>query len=522
MIGDKYFLTIVDDHSRFTWLYIMKNKAEARVHLVNFVAMIKNQFQKRIKVIRTDNGLEFNMIQFFNTKGIIHQTSCVETPEQNGLLDRKHQHILNVTRALLFQSKLTQNFWNFDVQYVVTLINCLPTPFIKNFTPFEILYEHPFDMKQLHIFGCLCYAFTITANRTKLDPKTKPGLFLNLKPNVKGYVIYDLSSHCIHVSRNVIFYEEQFPFKTKQLQKNLTSMNNSTFEQTNNYVSNLVDFQYDVLKDDCNSENNTTQNTNHIDTQDEIKINNNEQDSNLERPLPKRSTWPKSIPTYLQDFHTSLLTKTEKKTRYPIDVYVSLARLSPSFKQVVCSIDSHEEPESYEVASQHENWQKAIVEELKALEQNGTWTMTLIPKGKHVIGCKWVYKVKYRVDGSLERYKARLVAKGYTQKKGLDYLHTFSLVAKITTIRLLLSLAFIHNWYLKQLDVKNAFLHGNLDEEVYMQLPPGFSHHDRSHVCHLHKSLYGLHQASRQWYSKLSDFLCSHGYTNPLPIILCI
>ena len=209
-------------------------------------------------MIRTDNGLEFNMIQFFNTEGVIHQTSCVETPKQNCLVERKHQHILNVTRALLFQSKLSQNFWNFAVQYAITLINCLPTPFRKNSTAFEILYEHPFDMKQLHVFGCLCYASTITTNRTKLDPIAKPGLFLGLKPNEKGYIIYDLSSHCIDVSRNVIFYEEQFPFKTKQLQKNLTSMNNSTFEQTNNYVSDLVDFHYDVLKDDCTSENNTT------------------------------------------------------------------------------------------------------------------------------------------------------------------------------------------------------------------------------------------------------------------------
>jgi len=101
-----------------------------------------------------------------------------------------------------------------------------------------------------------------------------------------------------------------------------------------------------------------------------------------------------------------------------------------------------------------------VAEELKALEQNGTWTVIPLPKGKHVIGCKWVYKVKYRADGSLERYKARLVDKGYNQKEGLDYLHTFSPVAKITTIRLLLSLASIHNWHLKQLDAKMLFYMG--------------------------------------------------------------
>jgi len=106
MNGDKYFLTIVDDHSRFTWLYLMKSKAKTRIHLINFVSMIKTQFQKTIKIIRTYNGLEFNMTNFFKTEGIIHQTSCIETPKQNGLVERKHQHIMNVTRALLFQFNL--------------------------------------------------------------------------------------------------------------------------------------------------------------------------------------------------------------------------------------------------------------------------------------------------------------------------------------------------------------------------------------------------------------------------------
>lgn len=129
--GDRYFLTIVDDCTRFTWIYLMKNKAETRVHLVNFVAYIKTQFSKTIKIIRSDNGPEFNMINFFNTEGIVHQTSCVETPEQNGIVERKHQHILNVTRALIFQANIPMSFWNYAVIYAVFLINHIPTPISK-------------------------------------------------------------------------------------------------------------------------------------------------------------------------------------------------------------------------------------------------------------------------------------------------------------------------------------------------------------------------------------------------------
>lgn len=114
-------------------------------------------------------------------------------------------------------------------------------------------------------------------------------------------------------------------------------------------------------------------------------------------------------------------------------------------------------------------------EEIKALESNGTWQLVSLPPSKKPIGCKWVYKVKHKVDGTIERYKARLVAKGYNQTLGIDYLDTFSPVDKMTTIRTVLAVAATNNWNLHQIDVNNAFLHGDLEEEDYMQLPLGFS-----------------------------------------------
>ncbi|CAJ2640747.1 unnamed protein product [Trifolium pratense] len=154
--------------------------------------------------------------------------------------------------------------------------------------------------------------------------------------------------------------------------------------------------------------------------------------------------------------------------------------------------------------------------ELTALANNNTWIIVDLPAGVKPIGNKWVYKIKRKADGSIDRYKARLVAKGYNQIEGVDYFQTFSPVAKMTTIRTVLAVAAIQNWHIHQLDVDNAFLHGDLDEDVYMKLPQGLQGTSTNQVCKLTKSLYGLKQASRKWYEKLSQFLTTIGYTQML------
>ncbi|PKI73996.1 hypothetical protein CRG98_005613 [Punica granatum] len=138
-----------------------------------------------------------------------------------------------------------------------------------------------------------------------------------------------------------------------------------------------------------------------------------------------------------------------------------------------------------------------MAEEIHALELNKTWTVEQLPTSKRPIGCKWAFKVKHQADGSVERYKARLVAKGFTQVEGIDFHETFAPVAKLVTVRCLLTVAVARGWIIHQMDVNNAFLHGDLEEEVYIELPPGFSASKKGDLCRLRKSLYGLCQASR-------------------------
>jgi len=167
--GYKYFLTIVDDYSRFTWILFLKNKIEVRPLLQDFITFTENQFSCKLKKIRSDNGKEFLFNDFYNSKGIFHETSCVATPQQNGIVQRKHQHLLNVCRALLFQAKIPNIFWSYSLKLVVHLINRLPTPFLNNRSPYELVYSIKPDLSNLKVFGCLAYASSVTTGRTKLD-----------------------------------------------------------------------------------------------------------------------------------------------------------------------------------------------------------------------------------------------------------------------------------------------------------------------------------------------------------------
>ena len=160
------------------------------------------------------------------------------------------------------------------------------------------------------------------------------------------------------------------------------------------------------------------------------------------------------------------------------------------------AIHSFLEPQSYKEACQDPHWIQAMDEELTALQKTSTWELVPLPAGKNLISCKWVFKVKTNSDGSLERYKARLVAKGFSQEYGIDYEENFATVAKMTTVRTLISVAVVRSWLLYQIDVKNVFLNGYLTEEVCMRPPSGLPH-SSGQVCRLRCALYGLKQSSR-------------------------
>ena len=157
--GAKYFLTIVDDFSRAVWIYLFQDKSEVSQIIRNFFAMVARQFNKEVKVVRSDNGHEFICLKdYFAEHGIIHQTSCVGTPQQNGRVERKHRHILNVVRALKFQAQLPIEFWGEGVLTAGYLINRTPSELLKGKTSYEVLFGKSALYTYIQTFGCLCYA----------------------------------------------------------------------------------------------------------------------------------------------------------------------------------------------------------------------------------------------------------------------------------------------------------------------------------------------------------------------------
>lgn len=200
-----------------------------------------------------------------------------------------------------------------------------------------------------------------------------------------------------------------------------------------------------------------------------------------------------------------------RNSRYPIRVdREGMADVAKAFSARLLTEDI---PRTVREANAKAEWRKAMNTEMEALEKNETWEKCILPTGKKPVGCKWIFTIKHKADGTIERYKARLVAKGYTQTYGIDYTETFSPVAKINTIRVLFSIAANEDWPLHQFDVKNAFLHGELKEEVYMEAPPGFSTGFRKHeVCRLKKALYGLKQSPRAWFGRFTDAMKRYGY----------
>lgn len=480
--GSRYFLSIIDDYSRMNWVFFLKHKSDAFENFKHWKAQVENQTDRKVKYLRTDNGLEFCSHEFDNfckDTGITRHYTVRNTPQQNGVAERLNRTLLEKARCMLSHAGLDKKFWAEAVNTASFLVNRSPSSALDGKIPFELWMNRSANYSKLKIFGCPAYYHV---NNGKLEPRAKKGIFVGYGIGVKGYRIYDIASGKVVYSRDVTFDEHALLQTTEKLEIESPEVEHTTPEQVELYT------QQPGNTDQVEPKNNSS------DVQE-----NAVEEEEVEQPPPR--TIGRERPR--RDVRPPI--------RYGYDNLVAFAL------QVAVEVEDSVDPPTYEAALRSSDaglWMTAMEEELQSLHKNKTWELVKRPKNKNIVGCKWVYKKKVGTQGNTGvQHKARLVAKGYSQREGVDFNEVFAPVVRHTSIRVLLSIVTAQDLELEQLDVKTAFLHGDLDENIWMEQPTGFVVKNKDDwVCKLNKSLYGLKQSPRQWYKRFDAFITKVGF----------
>lgn len=486
--GALYLLTFTDDFSRKTFGYLLKSKSEVFTKFVEFKHLVENQTGEKIKVLRSDNGREYvnkDMSTFLKENGIIHQTTVPYTPQQNGVSERANRTIIEKARSMLKDSNLPLAYWGEAVNTAIYLKNRLPTQALKNKIPEEVWSGRKINLSHLRVFGCEAHALVPKEKRTKLESKTQTCIFVGYSTETKGYRLIDPQSpRNIIISRDVVFLEDKRLHQPnlQPIDSNVPSPPLPQPEQ----VFIPMDEEPIVSQRERQPQPGTsvTSDTSTLNTDSDAPVI-PEVSSSTEDPDPS----PEPAP--------------EVQRRYP-----TRDRRPPQRYEEQLHMTSDWEPETFKEVLDHPEkgkWLEAMKAEFDSLNKHGTWILVDRPAGRKTTKCKWVYKIKKDTSGNVTKYKARLVAKGFTQVAGVDYGETFSPVARLSSVRLLFAFAAHHGLTVDHLDVETAFLNGDLEEEIYMEQPEGFSTNPKDKVCLLKKALYGLKQAPRQWNAKVCD-----------------
>nr|KYP50444.1 Retrovirus-related Pol polyprotein from transposon TNT 1-94 [Cajanus cajan] len=498
--GFKYYVLFLDDWSRFTWIYPLKQKSDVFQAFIQFRNLVENQFNKRIKTLQCDGGGEFKSLSKVLIKtGIQLRESCPYTSAQNGRAERKHRHVVESGLTLLAQAKMPLHYWWEAFSTAVFLINRLPTQVIKNKSPYQQLFDKNPDYTAMKTFGCACYPCLKPYNQHKLQFHTTKCVFLGYSGSHKGYKCLN-STGRIFISRHVVFNEHHFPFhdgflNTRKPAEIITDPTSLLFpiSPTGSNVANE--------EQRLHTNNNSSSNT-----KSKHQVEQAENQNTIDATISQNTFANSRIENNIESINQHQMTTRSK---------MGIIKPKKPYVGAVEKTLEEQEPETTYEALENPEWKKAMIAEFKALMMNKTWTLVPYQGQKNIIDCKWVFKTKYKADGTIERRKARLVAKGFQQTLGLDYDETFSPVIKAITVRIILSIAVHFNWEIRQMDINNAFLNGELKETVFMRQPEGFLDKSRpQHICKLTKAIYGLKQAPRSWYDRLRNALLKWGFKN--------
>lgn len=496
----KYFITFIDDYSKKVWIYFLKTKNEAFTAFKEWKVAVETPTERKVKCLRTDNGLEFCNREFDNyckQAGIKRHRTCTYTPQQNGVSERMNRTIMDKVRCMLAETGLDQSFWAEAASTAVYLINRSPNASIDFKLPEQVWSGSKPEFKHLRRFGSSAY---VHVREGKTEPRALKGVFLGYPFGIKGYRVWIPEEKRCKTSRNVVFNEDEVHKDVNQRKEGAdkTKQDNVTKKVTK---KKKVSFSEDLIRgptpsdseseesteEDSGSESTEPEKEHSVDTETEAD---NKEDSLDEYVLARDRERRRNI---------------RPPSRYEDGNFVAYALNTVEDLEV-------EEPKTFAEAmksKQRKKWKAAAEEEMASHKKNRTWDLIDKPEKAKLIGCKWLFKLKPGIPGvEDERYKGRLVAKGYSQTEGIDYNEIFSPVVKHVSIRFMLSVVVNLDFELEQMDVKTAFLHGTLEERILMTQPEGFiKPGDENKVCLLRKSLYGLKQSPRRWNQRFDGFM---------------
>ena len=421
----------------------------------------ENSCGLRLQALQTDNAGEFlgkKWTKMVQDAGFNHYTSAPYAPSMNSYAERVIRTVVGHASSMLWTAGIREDFWALAAKASVYLLNRSPHKGL-DITPYEMWFNTKPHLGHIRTWGCRAWAAVPKERRKKFDARSRECILVGFYDTENLYQLWDIEAKELVKRRDVIFHEHTLghPSLTRSLQ---------TGTSKTNIMGHDVESDLDTLHNEYA-----------------------DGDEDLEELYPvieslKCEEW-EGVPESYLPITDDLLSESVPKT----------------YKQAINGTASAK-------------WLEAIKSEHDSLQKNGVYEWTTIPPGDNhtILPCRWLFVIKRKADGSVDRYKARLVAGGHKQKEGIDFKETYAPVAKFVSLRVLLTFVALEDLEGEQVDIVTTFLNGDLEETVYMKAPEGIPCEGSKVVWRLKKSLYGLRQSPRCFYMKLDEILAKKGY----------
>ena len=486
--GSRYFLSLIDDLTRKSWILFLKTRSEIYEKFREWDNAVGLETGEKAAIFRADNAREYQKLEkLVRTRGTHFEFTTPYTPEQSGVAERFNRTVTQMARAMLLWAELPHQFWGEAVATANYLRNLMPAGQDQEKSPNELWTGTKPDISHIRKFGCLVHVHIPRESRSKLDRVSFQGIFVGYHSSTQVRV-YHPGTQKIQWHTAVKFLEDTPGgrlLKNSQVDEAESPLNFGDDDEDDE--DEIIEFLDPEIQED--------------------------------QPIPtnqiaptRRNRATPGPPTR----RSTRMTKPFSKYRFDNEKAM-IAPEPPNSPNFTNLPDQKFEPTTYKEAiacREQRLWKVAISEQLNALIANKTWELVRRPAdASNIITSKWVFKVKYTQTGHVDRYKARLVARGFSQVQGVDYEETFSPTLRMESLRMLLALAAHFRYEIEQMDVPDAYLKGDLKETIYMKIPDGYDiPNSENQVLRLLRPLYGLKQSGREWNAKAKGLFRSMGF----------